>query len=84
MESFGRVANNSNRNLQNSIRGFDKEGLKPENRKIRTFPEVHPKEAAVYIQKVKKKARIVKTVNIIIALSILVFTLYMLWLFSKT
>ena len=60
-----KVANSSNRNLQSSIGRFPSTKVKPETRKIRDFPTVHPKEAAAFREKIQKEARRQKRLNII-------------------
>lgn len=49
-----KVANSSNRNLQSSIGRFPSTKVKPETRKIRDFPTVHPKEAAAFRENPKR------------------------------
>lgn len=77
------VANSSNRNLQSSIGRFPSKKVKPETRKIREFPIVHPKEAAAFRAKIQKEAKRQKRLNIIMfAVLILIVVLFIYFLNS--
>jgi hypothetical protein len=54
-ESSAIIAIRNNRNLQKSIRGFEKQTYKIKNRKIRTFKQVSPEHKAAYIQKIRRQ-----------------------------
>jgi hypothetical protein len=79
---YAKTANSNNRKLQEGIGFKSDKTFKPETRKIREFPTVHPKEAAAFRSKIQKEARRQKVLNIVLFTVIFLIVSWALYTFN--
>lgn len=79
MYDDAKVANQNNRKLQNSIRGFRDRKLQPENRPIKSFPKFSPKEAEIQRKKLRKSAIRRQIITIVIYTITIIAVFYFIY-----